>query len=178
MNKVPKKDLDLPFWAEENIPEELLGTDLFTFKVTLRTKDPETKKAKTITLDLLPGLALDRELVEYQLEELPTQYMFWSAVYSELRMNVAVLEKAVKIRKGKAIREIKQKLKDEGVNLTGEQVKVVVEEDSQLIRLEENLAKVQMHTGKVYHLVKALEMKADLGRSLSASKRQEFDKTT
>jgi len=174
---IPKRGEQLPKWIDENLPEELLGTDLFKFKVNLRAKDKATGKAKNIEIDLLPDLVLDRELIEDQMEELPASYIFWSTLYSELRMNVEILSRAVKIRRGLAVNDIQKRAKAEGIKFTADQVKVVVEADDQLSRLEENLAKAQMQTGKVWHMVKALEMKGDFARSLLASKRKEYDQS-
>jgi hypothetical protein len=174
---IPKRSENLPQWIDENLPEELLGTNFFEFKVNLRARDPKTKKAKNITINLLPDLVLDRELIEQQMEELPASYVFWSTLYSELRCNVEVLSRAVKIRRGQAIQDVQKRARDEGIKFTGEQVKAVVEADAELNKLEEGLAKAQMQTGKVWHMVKALEMKGDFARSLLTMKRKEYDQS-
>jgi len=162
---------------DENLPEELLGTGLFAFKVNLRVKDPNTGLPRVIALDMLPDLMCDREMIEFQMEDIPAAYAFWSAVYSELRMNVSVLERAVKIRKGQAVKEVQESAREENIRFTGDQVKIVMEADPELGKLDQGLAKVQMHTGKVYHMMEALKMKAELARSLLATKRQEYDKS-
>lgn len=168
---------DVPNWINENLPEELIGSNLFVFKVNLRVKDKATGKPKVITVDMLPDLMCEREIVETQMEDIPAQYAFWAAVYSELRMNVAVMERALKVRKGKAIESVQKRARDENIKFTADQVKNVVEADEQLGKLDEALAKMQMHTGKVYHMLEALKFKAEMSRSLLATKRQEYDKT-
>lgn len=173
---IPKRG-EIPKWMDENLPEELLGTGLFVFQVNLRVKDPNTGKPRVIKLDMLPDLMCDRETIEYEMEDIPAKYAFWAAIYSELRMNVSVLERAVKIRKGKAIEEVQKRARDENIKFTGEQVKNVVEADNELKKLDQGLATVQMHTGKVWHMIKALEMKGEMARSLLAMKRQEHDKS-
>ena len=173
---IPKRG-ELPKWMNENLPEELLGTGLFVFQVNLRVKDPKTGKPRVIKLDMLPDLMCERETIEFQMEDIPAQYAFWAAVYSELRMTVSVLERAVKIRKGQAIEEVQRRARDENIKFTGDQVKIVVEADGELKKLDQGLATVQMHTGKVYHMMEALRMKAELTRSLLAMKRQEHDKS-
>lgn len=174
--KVPKDDKK-PRWITENLPEELLGSDFFVFKVNLRAKDPQTNNQIKITVDLLPDLDLDYEILEQQMEDIPAQMAFWSTLYSELRNNSTVLERAIKIRKGQAIEEIQKRARDEGIKFTADQVKTVVEADDKLNRLEDGLAQIQMKTGKVYHLIDALKTKADLARSLAGFKRQEHDKS-
>ena len=113
MSKIPKSKTT-PKWINENLPEELLGTDFFVFRVELKAKDPKTGKPVVISIDMLPDLDLDYDIIEQQMENLPAQYAFWAAVYSELRNNVAFLERAVKIRKGQVIEEVQKSARDEG----------------------------------------------------------------
>jgi len=174
MRKIPKSD-DKPKWITENIPQELLGSNFFVFQINLRAVDPQTRKPLVITVDLLPDLDVDYEILEQQAEDIPAQYAFWASVYSELRNNVALLERAVKIRKGEAIEEVQKRARDENIRFTADQVKSVVEADKELNRTESALSKIQMQTGKVYHMMEALRTKADLVRTLAGFKRQEQD---
>ena len=147
------------------------------FEVNLRARDPKTGRPITIEVDLLPDLDIDYDILEQQVEDIPAQYAFWASVYSELRNNVAILERAVKIRKGEAIEEVQKRARDEKIRFTADQVKAVVEADEELNKIEKGLAKVQMQTGKVYHMMEALRSKADLARSLAGFKRQEQEKS-
>jgi hypothetical protein len=174
---IPKKG-EIPSWIDQNLPEELVGSSLFVFKVSLRVKDRQTGKPKVIKIDMLPDLLCEREMIESQMEDIPAQYAFWAALYSELRMNVAVMERAVKVQKGQTIELIQRKAKDEGIKFTADQVRSVMEADPKLGKIDEALAKVQMQTGKVYHMLEALKFKAEISRSLLATKRQEYDKSS
>lgn len=172
MSKIPKSKT-IPKWITNNLPEELLGTDFFVFKVQLRSKDPKTGESIAITVDLLPDLDVDYDIIENQMEDLPAQYAFWASVYSELRNNVAMLERASKIRKGQVIEEVQKSARDEGIKFTADQVKSVVEVDDTLNKIEARVEKAQMQTGKIYHLMESLKMKAELVRSLYGFKKQE-----
>lgn len=168
----------LPKWIEDNIPEELASSSLFRFDVTLQVVDPEdpTRKKK-ITVDILNDLEIEMDILEEQMQDMPAQYMFWSSVYSELRLAVAVAERNLKVRRGKATQFIQKEASDNGVKISVEQLKVIVEQDKNLMDADLRLAKAQMVAGKIWHLLKALDMKHEICRSLIGLKKAEFDKT-
>ena len=111
------------------------------------------------------------------MQDIPSQYMFWSAIYSELRLAVAVAERNLKVRRGKATTFIQEEAKRNGTRISVEQVKVIVESDDKLINADLKLAKAQMLAGKIWHMVKALEMKHENCRSLIGLKKAEYDKS-
>jgi hypothetical protein len=168
----------LPKWIEHNVPEELTSSSLFRFDVTLQVADPEdpTKKKK-ITVDVLNDLEIEMEVLEEQMQDIPAQYMFWSSVYSELRLAVAVAERNLKVRRGKATQFVQKEASDNGVKISVEQLKVIVEQDKNLTDADLRLAKAQMVAGKIWHMLRAVEMKHEICRSLMGLKKAEFDKT-
>lgn len=168
----------LPKWIEDNVPQELASSSLFRFDVTLQVVDPEdpTKKKK-ITVDVLNDLDIEIDVLEEQMQNIPAQYMFWSSVYSELRLAVAVAERNLKVRRGKATQFIQKEAADNGIKISVEQSKVIVEQDKHLTDADLRLAKAQMVAGKIWHMLKAVEMKHEICRSLMGLKKAEFDKT-
>ena len=179
MLKIPKNlDGKLPEWIRENVPPELSGSTLFRFNITLQAteKDEHGEEVrKTITVDLLPDLDLDTAILEMQMESIPAQYAFWSAVYSELKLAVGVAERKLKIRRGKATEEVNRRFTENGLKPpSAEQVKMIVEADDQLAAADMRLQEAQMQAGKLYHMLEALKMKAELSRSLAGFKRNEL----
>lgn len=167
----------LPKWIEANIPDELASSSLFRFDVSLQVPDPQDpSKKRKITVDVLSDLDIEMDVLEEQMQNLPAQYMFWSAVYSEMRLAVAVAERNLKVRRGKATQHVQKEASNNGVKISIEQQKVIVESDENLIDADLRLAKAQMVAGKIWHMLKAIEMKHENCRSLIGLKKAEFDK--
>lgn len=176
MKKIPTNTV-LPKWIANNIPSELVESTVFRFEVKLNSVNPETNKNTIIEVDILSDLDLDYDLLEEQVQDLPAQYAFWSAVYSEARNMVAVAERAVKVRRAQAIRAVQNDAQENKVRFTADQVKNLIEADGALVKADKKLQEFQMKAGKLYHMVEALKMKAELARSLAGFKRQEQDKS-
>ena len=193
----------IPDWISEYIPRDLLDSGtLFKFNAPLRVIDSTTcrkcgasydgsvdrcnkcgvgksqlkYKHRTIEVNMVPDLDLDYEILEQQMQHLPTQYAFWAAVYSEVRCKVALQERELKARKGEAITEAQDRAKANGVKLPVELIKAVCESDAKVIIADAVLQDYQMKCGKLFHMLEALKMKAELARSLAGFKRQEQDK--
>lgn len=180
MAKIPKDNgKNLPRWIDENLPTDLATSTLFRFNVKLQAmvRDDETGKLKRreITVDLLPDLDIDTEIVEQQMGDLPAQYAFWAAVYSEVRLGVAVAERKLKARKGEVTKLVRQEAAKEGVKINQDELKVIVEADARLNEAEMNFQHAQMQAGKLYHMLEALKMKVELSRSLLGLKKKERD---
>lgn len=172
MNKIPE-DHSLPPWIEANVPEELANSELFRFKVKINVPGEGTK-TQTIEVDILPDLSLDNmDVLEEKMVEIPAQYAFWSSIYSELRAAVSVAERKLKIRKGEAIEHIQEEAKANNVRISVEQQKLILEANPPLIQADMALSKAHMKAGKVYHMLKALEMKHEICRSLIGLKKGE-----
>lgn len=135
------------------------------------------REFKRIKVDLLPDLDLDYEILEETMQDLPAQYAFYSMVYSEARMKVAIEERRLKAIRGTLIKEIQKRAAEEKIRLTGEQVKNVVEAESDIETADKRLQLAQMQCGKLYHMIEALKMKSELARSLAGFKRNEHDRS-
>lgn len=170
----------IPEWIQEHLPAELVDSTLFRFEVQLQvieSRDDSGKpKYKSLTVDMLPDLELDYENLESQMTTLPSQYIFWSSIYSELRLGVSVADRKLKARKGKVIDRIISEAALARVKLTSDQVKAIAEADSDLKEAELRYERAQMYCGKVYHMVEAIKMKMDLARSLAGFKRAEQER--
>lgn len=168
----------LPAWIEANIPEELVSSSLFRFNVTLQVPDPESNsKKREITVNILPDLDIDMEILEEQMQDIPAQYAFWSSVYSELRLAVALAERKLKVRKGEAIQAVQREMEANKTRISVEQQKLIMEMNPPLVRADTNLAVAQKNAGKIWHMVKALEMKHEVCRSLIGLKKSEHEKS-
>jgi hypothetical protein len=177
MKKTPSGE-SVPKWIAANIPDELVDSSLFRFDITLQVPDPDDpSKKKQITVDVLHDIDIDMDILEEQMQDIPAQYMFWSSVYSELRLAVSVAERNLKVRRGKATKFTTEEAKREGTRISVEQVKLIVEQDEKLCRCDLALARAHMLAGKVYHLVRALEMKQENCRSLIGLKKAEYEKS-
>lgn len=169
----------LPSWIEENVicvSPELANTTLFKFNVTLQVREPDGNgktKPKTITVDLLPDLDLDYEILEQQIQDIPSQYAFWSTVFSEVKMGVAVAERQYKMRLGEAMEAVTDRYAQNGLKPTAEVIKRIVEKDADLVKADIELQRAQMKAGKLYHMLEALKLKAELARTLAGFKKNE-----
>ncbi len=176
MIKIPK-NTKRPTWIDENLPPELATSSLFKFKVKLQASiiDPETEKSKRleIEVDVLPDLDIDGDILETQMRDVPAQYAFWSTVYSELRLGVAVAERKLKARKAEVTNIIVKEAKENSIKLTDTMAKTIVESDERLNAAELNYQHAQMQAGKLYHMLEALKMKAEISRSLLSLKKQD-----
>jgi len=176
MKKIPESS-ELPTWISDNVPEELVNSTIFRFEVKLNSIDPATKKNRVISVDILPDLSIDYDILEEQVQDLPAQYAFWAAIYSECRNMVAMAERAVKVRRAQAIRAVQKDAADNKVKFTAEQVKHLIEADNALVGADKQLQQFQMQAGKLYHMIEALKMKAELSRTLAGFKRQEHERS-
>lgn len=157
-----------PPWVSEHIPEELVNSTIFRFRITLPGKQPIRAE-----VDLLADLDVDYEDLEQQMSQIPSIYAYWAAIYSELRRITATLERAIKARRGAAVAHIVEEGRNSQTKLTDKSVAMLLEKDTKLDELEHQLNKVNMNVGKLYHMLEALKMKADMLRSLAGFKRQE-----
>lgn len=176
--KIPKKE-KLPKWIDENLPPELATSTLFRFMVKLQAMELDEdggKRRKEIEVDILPDLELDYDIIESQMTDMPAQYAFWAAVYSEVRLGVAVAERKLKARKAEVTKLVKSEfVKEVGKPPAADILKTIVESDKRLNEAEMAFEFAQMQSGKLYHMVEALKMKAELARSLLGLKKQDRD---
>lgn len=173
MAKIPKED-NVPAWFRENVSADLSDSTLFRFQVKLLAQNDDGS-AKKIMVDILPDLNLDLENLIEQMEVLPAQYAFWAAVYSEAKMACALAERELKTRRGKITELITEQSREAGgLKLSVETIKTIVESNEELVRADALLQKANMKAGKLYNMMEALKMKAELARSLAGFKRQEM----
>lgn len=177
MKKYVPDSNTLPTWIADNVPTELVNSTIFKFSVKLNSIDPATKKNRLVNVDILPDLNLDYDSLEELMQDLPAQYAFWSAIYSECRNMVALAERAVKVRRAQAVRAVQEDAAKNKVRFTAEQVKQLIEADEDLVRADSQLQKFQMQAGKLFHMLEAIKMKAELSRSLAGFKRQEHERS-
>jgi hypothetical protein len=174
---IPHSDR-VPTWMQENLPPELVASTLFRFKVKLQASTSiDGEERKEIEVNLLPDLDLDYEHLEDQMYQIPAVYSFWSAVYSEVRLAVAIAERKLKARRTEVTDLIVKEAAANKVRLTDATIKSLADGDKRLNEAELRFQHAQMQAGKLYNQLEALKMKAELARSLLGLKKQDRDNT-
>lgn len=198
MKAIPQNE-KLPSWISEYVPTELVDSTLFRFDIQSQVIDGLVCRAcslkhieavsvctcgskefdrsyRRIKVDMLPDLDLDYEILPDQMQAIPATYAFWAAIYSEIKLKVAIEERRLKAVRGKLTTTIGRKLAEDGVKLNAEQIKTVIEADAEVVKADLQLQQTQMQCGKLYHMLQGLQLKAELARSLFGMKRQELDR--
>jgi len=185
----------LPFI--KSVPQDLIDSRIFKFEVTLPSMfehfcaqcnvvfDPNLiacpqcqnnqleKRNKTIRVDLLANVSLDYDTVEHQLADISSELAFWSAVYAEAKYRTNILERMVKTARATAHEQILDAAAKDGVRLAQDAIKTLVEKDERVNRAELQHAQSHMVASKMFYMIEAIRMKADLGRTLTSLKRSE-----
>jgi len=160
-----------PIWIENNIPTALADSSMFVFKVRFLNNTEQD-------IDILADLDIDYDLLEEHLEQIPAQYMYWAAVYSELKSATTMADIKVTKRRAALSTSTLDEFKKKGVKLTDKQLMYVIEQDAVLIRCQAELAMAQKNTGKVYHMLEAIRMRSEHCRSLAGFKRQDKEQSS
>lgn len=116
-------------------------------------------------------LCIDYENLEHEMEEFPNKYHLWSMLYSEIKEQLAIIEKKIKKRKGIVFGEIN---KQGGKNLRRADISDIMEIDDVLEKLEASKIILDKQSQKLWFTLEALKMKNDNLRSLSGFRKQEL----
>lgn len=154
------KNRQKPKWIDEYVPEEVANSSLFKFKVSIGN-------GKKIEVDMTADLNIDYDIIQEQLEDTPSEFVYWGAILSELKMQASILERKIKSRRGKLTKELVEEANSAGVRVTDKQVSAMIEADDSLNELEAKYLLIQKHVGKMYFMVDAIRMKSESIRSLS-----------
>ncbi len=157
--------MDRPYWISEEAAD-VLSSEAIIFKIKMANDT-------TITINMLNDLEIEYDKIEEQLEAIPSIFAFYGSIYSELRMNVAVLERKIKAKRGRLYSALLDSAKAENVKLSEKVIERIVEKDANLIKSELNLAILNKNVGKLWSKIEALKMKCDNLRSLAGFKKQE-----
>ncbi len=160
-----------PRWFKENVPVEVSDSQLFKFAISIGSGPTP----QIINVDLTADLDVCYELVQQQLEEVPSQYVFWGSIYSELKLQCAKFERQIKGKKGQVTDRILKEAAAQSIKITDKQVNAIIESDIQLQELELKLAIYERNTGKVWFVVQALQMRADSLRSLAGFSKIDYN---
>ena len=154
-------------WFDEYVPEEVANSSLFRFQVKINSQ-------QTVDVDMRADLEIDYSIIQSQLEDTPSEFAYWAAIYSELKMQVGKIERHIKVRRGKLIDKALKDAAASSVRLTDKQTQAIVEADEDLTKLELRLLIANKHCGKMFFMVEAIKMKSDNIRSLAGFARQEM----
>jgi hypothetical protein len=111
---------------------------------------------------------------QQQLEDTPSEFAFWAAIYSELKLRVSAKERQLKSCRGKIADEIMKECLKHSTKATDKQVTTAIEADQRIVVLESELMLLEKQAGKLYYMVEAIKMKAENLRSLSGFAKIEF----
>jgi hypothetical protein len=161
---------NLPNWFKEHVPLDISNSSLFYFKIKLRN-------GTEIVINLLDDIDINFEILEEQHERIPAQYIYWAAVYSELRCSVTTLELKIRSKRHAIVRRTIEEFKNRSMKPTDKQTTIILDGDQDLIKLEAELAIIQKNVGKVYHMVEAIKLRSEHSRSLAGFKRQEKEQS-
>ena len=160
----------LPKWFTEYVPEEVANSSLFKFTVIIGNKKVE--------VDMCADLGVDYQILQQQLEDTPSEFAYWAAIFSELKMQVNKVERQIKVRRGKLVDKTIREAMEASVKITDKQVQAIIEADNDLTELEARLMILQKHTGKMGFMIDAIRMKSDNLRSLAGFARIEMQNAT
>lgn len=156
-----------PTWLSTHLPKDILA-ELFVFKLKL-------SNGNTMVVRMDNDLEVDYERLEEQIDQCPGQYVWWASIYSEAKEMVSLLERRIKSRRGELTEKVIQSLREGGLTrVTDKQVSSVVEKDEILYKWEVKLIVLQKNTGKLWHMLQAIQMKSEHLRSRAGFKRQEM----
>lgn len=158
-------------WFKDNVPDELMDSTLFKFEVNIG-------KGNKVEVNIASDLDIDYHDIQNQLAEVPSQFAYWSSIYSELKMQVNKIERQIKIKRGQLVDRTIKEATEAQVRLTDKQVQNIIESDDDLNKLESALIVMNKHVGKLYYMIEALRMKSDSIRSLAGFARQEMQHST
>lgn len=160
------KNREIPKWFQSYISEEISDSSLFRFDIIVNDKK--------VSVDMRADLGIDYTAIQQQLEDTPSEFAYWAAIYSELKAGVSVLERKVKARRGIIAGLLIESAGQSNVKITDKQLATAIEGDEDLNRLEKLLVTMQKHCGKMYFMVEAIRMKSDNLRSLAGFARIEY----
>ncbi len=164
MARKPRKN---PKWFDDYVQEDVVHSSLFQFTI-------ETADKQKIDVDMVADLDIDYDILRDQLEDTPAIYAYWSAMYSEMKMQTALLERRIKAKRGKLIDAAVKEAARADVRITQKSLEMIIESDETLNKLEIRLLLMQKHAGKMFAMIQAIQMKSDNLRSLAGFARQEL----
>lgn len=157
--------MDRPKWINEE-SAAILDSEAIIFNINL-------ENGTKITINMLNDLDIIYEEIENQLEDIPSIFAFYGAIYSELKMNVAIAERKIKAKRGRLYQAIIDQAKADNTKLTEKVIERLVEKDDNINKLEFQYMILQKNVGKLWYKIEALKMKCDNLRSLAGFKKQE-----
>lgn len=109
-------------WLVDNLPQDIIDSGLFKFSFSVPS-------GKTIQVDLASDIDVDYDRLEYLLEIIPAQYIYWASVYSELRSQISIYEARIARRKAMLVRALRKNAQSTGIRLTDKQLEMLIDAD-------------------------------------------------
>lgn len=150
-------------WFAVNVEPEIA-------EIVIRLKIKLPNRSGTFNRDFRPDISIDYDSLESQMEEIPSIFAFWSSILSEQRAQVAMLERMIKMERGKIFRTL---MEGDG-SVPKWKVDEHIEGDDDINKLEAKMIVEKRKESKLFVIVDSLKMKSDSLRSLAGFKRQEL----
>ena len=168
----PKCGTALPPTAAEGLCPRCLFAHL---KTSIPSKEAEERVAGSMAVVEDGEREFgDYELLEEQLTETPSIFVFWSAALAEQRRHTASLERMIQRRKAKVCETIIEDSKKEKYKVTQYMLEELVELDDEYMKLQAELVLAKRTESKLWSIVRSIEMKSDNLRTLAGFKKQEM----
>jgi len=160
-----------------------IDEDVAKAVIRIKVKLPNGEE---IDRDFRGDIAIDYDLLEEQLTEMPGMFAWWSSVLAEQRARVMVIERKIKARRGMVTQELldeSKKIAASGggigtrAGLRREDIKDLMEKDVKMIKLDATYIQEKRTESKLYGIVEALRMKSEHLRSLAGFKRMEMQQS-
>lgn len=162
------------WWTDVGIPEDLARK---VFRVEY--EGPEG----SLQHDIRPDLSIDDDLLEIQIARAPAARQFFGGIYAAARRNVTLFERMLIERRAKARQEVFEEGIKNGANpgkggFTDSFLNAMVECDEEVCRLEIEKIEAWRVVNVLDSLIKTMDSRMDLMRTLAAFKREEFRRTS
>ena len=149
-------------WYDDKIEKDISDT-IIRLSVSLG-------KDKVVNRDFRADVAIDYDMLEKELEDMPARFSFWASVLAEQRAEVSKFDRMIKVRRAAIVHE----LLEGDASIPKWKVDDLIEVDPNLIKLETRLIIAKRTESKLFAIVDALRMKSEHLRSLAGFKRQEM----
>lgn len=170
------------WFSKQEIESDILDV-LVRIKIPIRAIQDGKPSVKVMSRDFRPDIIIKYEDLEDQLAETPSAYAFWSSVLAEQKSLVQSIKRKISIRRGAVKRELKKEANDlkksgSGLSRAGlnrDDIEDLMSLDDDLKQYESDLIKAERIESKLFGIVQAIRMKAELMRSLAGFKKQEME---
>jgi len=152
-------------WIKKNISVEIADY-LFNIRMNLPDRGLFQRDAR---LDL----SIDFDSLEKQLEEAPEMLAFWDLLLSEQTYKVAVLERRSEQIRGDVVNTLITDKKMANASIRRSDIDDILNVDEEVLIIDTSILREKRVEARIKSVVKALQSKCEILRSLAGFKKQE-----